>query len=206
MDVKELGDKLNHELDRQTISASTLLSKFRVIDEASRKSAPYVDHRYIPFYYHLGKHVQPKAMLEIGFRLGLFSGCFFKQCQTVEHLLAFQKKPNEYYSVRMGIKNVTDNYKGDMHVYVGAISDDVFIKLLEARNWDLVIINEESTYEDHRLLLDLIWPHVSLGGLMTMDYITSHKPAGDIYVDFCKVHRREPVVVSTRYGVGLLEK
>ena len=206
MDVKELGIKLNQELDHQTISASTLLGNCRVIDEQCRKSAPYVDHRYMPFYYYLGKHVQPKTMLDIGFRLGLFGSCFFRSCHTVENYLAFQQKNDGFYSPRLGVKNVMDHFHKKIHVHVGGIQDDAFLGVLHETAWDLVIINEEVSYEQHRLFLDLIWPHVSLGGLIVMDYIDRHKPAGEVYRDFCKVHKRDTITVKSRYGVGLIEK
>jgi len=206
LDVKTLGATLDKELDRQTISASTLLSTCRVIDEDSRKSAPYVDHRYIPFYYYLGKHIQPKTMLDFGFRLGLFSSCFFRGCHTVDNFLAFQHKDEEFYSSRLGTKNVMDHFHKKIHVYVGNVTDDSFLGLLRANTWDLAVINEEVSYEEHRLLLDLIWPHISLGGLVVMDYIDKHQPAREIFYDFCKVHKCEPVKVKSRYGVGLIEK
>ena len=145
-------------------------------------------------------------MLDIGFRLGLFSSCFFRSCQTVENLLAFQQKTDEYYSPRLGVKNIIDHYHKKIYVHMGSVTDDRFLESLRESTWDFVIINEEVSYGEHRLLLDLVWTYVSPGGLIVMDYIDKHKPAKEIYYDFCKVHRREPVTVKSRYGVGLIEK
>jgi predicted O-methyltransferase YrrM len=206
VDIGELRDKINIDLDRQAISASTLLSKFRVIDEVSRRSSQYCDHRHAPFFYYLGKYVQPKNVLEIGLQLGFFSGCFLKSCCTVENFLTFQSKPDEFYSPRMAIKNIIDSYRKKIDVYVGNVSDDAFLQLLSSHSWDMVFLNEETTHDQHRLFLDLIWTHVNLGGLIVAQHLDSHQPAHDVFFDFCKVHQREPVLIRTRYGTGIIEK
>lgn len=206
MDIEKLRIKLQEELDRQIISATTLLSSFRVITEASRKTSAYTDHRYIPFYYYLGKHIQPKTFLEVGFRLGLLSGCFLKSCKSVESFLAFQKQGQLFYSPKLGMKNVLDNFAGKVDVYVGDFTDVKFRQRLSTEQWQLVVINEEMTYDEHRLYLDILWPHLEMGGLIVMDYLESHEPARTTYFDFCKVHNRDPITIKTRYGVGLIQK
>ena len=85
VDLQILETVLNTELDTQTISGRTLLDRFRVIDEDSRKTAPYLDHRYAPFYYYLGKHIEPESVMEFGFSIGLLSASFLTSCKTVKH-------------------------------------------------------------------------------------------------------------------------
>ena len=206
MDAEELKDKLEYELDRRLISARTLLSGFRVIDEGSRRSFAYLDDRYVPFYYHLGKYIQPKFLLKIGFNLGLLSGSFLKSCKTVEWLQGFQEKSDEYFSPRLGMANIRDIYPNPkpLFVHVGDLLDEQWS--LRDKKWDLVIVNVETTHDKLRFYLDVIWPHVSEGGWIVVDYVNYHKPTGETYRDFCKVQNREPTVVNTRYGVGLLER
>jgi len=207
MDLAELRDNLNVQLDKQLISSRTLLHGFRMIDEASRKTGAYVDPRYIPFYYYLGKNVSPKSLVEVGFRLGLFSGCFFKSCHSVERFLAFQEaKADEFYSARLGVKNVKDNYKGQFDIHIGHLSDDGFNNLFRSQNWDLGIVNEEVGYDQHRIYLDVLWSQLNDDGLIVMDYISSNDRAKKAFLDFCQIKNREPVIFATRYGTGMVQK
>ena len=182
------------------------MNGFRFIDEASRRTPAYSDPLFVPFYYYLGKYVKPKTVVEMGFRLGLFSGSFFKSCSTVDYFFAFQNKPEVFYSPRLAKANIKQSYKGLMDFYVGSVLDDVFVDKLSYKNWDLVIINEEESYDTHRTYLDYVWSNVSHEGLVVMDYVNSHKPAGDALVDFCKGNNRDPIFLKTRYGVGIVKK
>ena len=178
----------------------------RVITEESRITSAYNDSRYIPFYYWLGTLIQPKSLVEIGFRLGLFSANFLRGCKTVEKFLAFQEKTHEFYSPRLGISNVKDHYKGQYYVHIGSINDSVFEDKLKENEWELAIVNEEVGYDRHREYLDSLWSNLHPDGLIVMDYVTRHKPASEAYFDFCKSKNRTPTIVTTRYGVGLIRK
>lgn len=205
MDLLELKAKLEQKLNKR-LSARVFLDSLRVIDEASRQSAAYNDPLYVPFYYWLGTFAQPKSLIEIGFRLGLFSANFLRACKTVQLFLAFQEKTEDYYSPRLARANVKSHYRRKMFVHVGNIHDERFEFLLKQTVWDLVIINEEVSYDLHRLYLDVLWSKLSIDGLICMDYIGRHKPAKDAYYDFCRTKSRDPVLIATRYGVGLIKK
>lgn len=209
VDVNILKEKIEINLSQQLIGARTLLGRMRVIEEKSRKTFAYNDDGYTPFYYHLGKYISPKYVLKIGFHLGLLSGCFFKSCRTVETFLGFQEAENdEYVSPRIGLANLRDfkPFPQFVHVHTGNFTDKKFIDLLNKNKWDFVIFNEEVNYDKIRLHLDLVWTNISDGGLLVVDYVNSHKPTGSVYKDFCKINNRTPVVVNTRYGVGMIEK
>jgi len=90
--VKELKKQLEIALKRRMLPPRIFLSSFCLIDNNSKKAAAYNDSRYIPFYYYLGKNIQPKTFVEIGFGIGLCSGTFFKSCSSVETFIAFQQK------------------------------------------------------------------------------------------------------------------
>ena len=77
---------------------------------------------------------------------------------------------------------------------------------LSADKWVLVIVNEEVGYDRPMPYLVLLWPHVSLDGLVVMDYVVRHQPAKQAFHDFCKAKGREPVEIPTRYGVGIIQK
>lgn len=206
MNIKELKDKLTPKLEKAVVSARILLDKMRVIDEASRMTAAYTDPTYAPFYYHLGTLASPRTMLEVGFRLGLLSGCFLRGCRSVEKFLAFQERTDSFYSERLGRGNIRDAFKKQLDIHVGKTADEEFLTKLAADKWDLAIINEEVGYDQHMSYLDLIWPHVSLDGLVVMDYVVRHQPAKQAFHDFCKAKNREPVEMPTRYGVGIIQK
>lgn len=213
MSPEELSAEIQIKLNKR-LPAHIFLDRMRVIEEASRNTASYNDPRYIPFYYWLGTLIKPQSLVEIGFKLGLLSGNFFWSCKTIKNFLAFQEKTKDYYSARLGLANIRsggfyrqgDHYKGPLKIHVGAIYDENFVKWLEDGSWDVAFINEEVGYDKHKAYLDLIWSKLNRDGLIVMDYINFHQPAKDAYFDFCRLMNRKPVVVPTRYGVGLIQK
>jgi hypothetical protein len=179
----------------------------RVIDENSRKSFAYNDHSYILFYYYLGNLIRPTTLIEIGFRLGLLSGTFLRSCKTVKYFLALQEtKSNEFYSERLGRSNIKDVYKKDLYIHVGDLNDDLFESKLKSCEFNLVIINEESSYDKHRLYFDLLWPQLASDGIIVVDYLKKYKPSATAFKDFCISKNVEPTYVETTYGVGLIRK
>jgi len=206
MDINNLKTQIDEVFKKELVSSRILLNSFRLIDESSRKAASYQDNRYTPFYYHLGKFVQPKHLVEIGFKVGLVSGCFLKSCKSVENFLTFQEKNNDYYSSRLARHNIKDVFKGKFGFYHGQVSDEEFLAEYTKEEWDLILVNQEIPYDEQRQQLDLLWENTSLGGLVVMDYIATWQPAKDAFNDFCKVKNREPITFKTRYGTGIVQK
>jgi len=204
MEVQELRKVLETSLNKQLVG-SNIMSHFCFITEDSKKTSAFGDPRYVPFYYYLGKHIAPRNLLEIGFRLGLLSGAFLESCRSVEYFLAYQESTGDFYSPRMASKNVKRNHKKKpLEFYFGQIEDETFLEKLSARKWDLVIVNEEKDYDRHMFYLDLVWEHMNLGGHIVMDYVKSHDLAARAFQSFCKTKNREPIIFSTRYGTGLV--
>jgi hypothetical protein len=195
MELIDLKNVIEEDLDKQLISPNVLLSKFRMLSEDSRKSPNYIDPRNMPFYYHLGKYLKPNVLLEVGFDLGLRSGCFLKSCNTVKHLLA---QSNDRDSVRLGIKNIRDIFKGKFDLSIG----DLSIKL----KLDLVIINDDLEYEEYRNIFDLVYAKLMLDGFMIVGYAESNLLCKDALKAFCKIHNRKSVLISTRYGTRIIKK
>jgi predicted O-methyltransferase YrrM len=201
--------ELKAELEKKLTSpvqSHVFLDRFRLIEEESRGSVAYNDPRYVPFYYWLGTLIEPESVLEVGFRLGLCSGCFLKGCRTVEYFSGFQRKTDEFWSSRLGRANIRDNYKGETYIHYGHWNEDKWQEKFESAKWDLVIVNEEVGYDEHRLYLESVWPNLNEGGLVTMDYVIRHQPASQAYADFCKAVNRPETKIATRYGVGLIQK
>lgn len=206
MSLDDFKSRLTTDLDRQLVSSRVLLQRFVFIDESSRRTAAYTDPRFTPFYYHLGKYVQPKKLLCVGLRLGLLPGCFLKSCKSVENILAIESQKDAYFSPRLGLKNIRQNFKGDLRFKTNSwevpsdktpFNDDV---------WDVTIVDEELDYDICRIVLDKIWENTVEGGLIVMDYLESTKPNGRAFRDFAKIHNRESVEFNTRYKVGVVEK
>jgi hypothetical protein len=202
----EIKSYIEGKLKKQ-LPSHIFLNRMRVIDEDSRQSFAYNDHTYVPFYYWLGTILKPKTMIEIGLRLGLLSGNFLKSCKTVNKFVALQEdKSGEYYSSRLAKANIKDNYKGDLYVHVGVIDDEIFSTKLKSMEFDLAIINEETSYDRHRLYFDLLWPQMAGDGLIVVDYVEKHKSSSVAVKDFCVSINLEPIYINTTYGVALIRK
>jgi len=192
---------------KKPLPSCIFLDNMRVVDEDFRKTFAYNDFTHVPFYYWLGRILKVDHLLEIGFRLGLLSGNFLKSCQTVKKFLAFQEVvKNEYYSMRLGRANIRDVYKRKFYVHVGSMEDDLFEIRFQSTKFDLVIINEETHYDKHRFYFDMIWPQLSQGGFIIMDYLKKHKATKAAFKDFCMSKNVKPELINTTYGVGLIKK
>ena len=184
-----------------------LLNMARMINESDRRTSSYTDPNYIPFYYHLGKLIKPKAVVEVGLRLGLTGAAFLRSCQSVEEYLALQVlNGDDYYSSRLAKANIRDHYRGVLYTHAGSIEDDNFSASLEARLWDLVVINDEFSYDDHLLTLETLWPCVSSGGYLVCDYTKSHPPTRKAWDGFCVSRNLKSEFVDTRYGVSIAQR
>lgn len=206
IDIDRLAETINSELDSGAISGRVLLDRFCLIDENSRKTAPYLDHRYAPFYYHLGKHIDPLSVMEIGFTLGLLSASFFTSCKSSNRFFGYKENSPDFNSLRIGKANIKLRFKGESNFYIGSVYDQEFIDIFSPNLWDLVILNDETIYDKHLEYLDAIWPQISEHGFIIAEYIDRHIPARDAFFAFCESKNRKPLVFDTRYGTGLLQK
>jgi hypothetical protein len=205
-DLQDIVPILNKQLDLQLISGKTLLDRLSLIDESSRRTAAYLDHRYAPFYYHLGKHIRPECVMEIGFTLGLLSASFFTSCKTAKKFLGYKTSNSEFAPTRIGKANIKLRFKGEVNFYNGNLFDQEFLDIFSPNSWDVVILNDETVYDKHLEYLDFVWAHLSEHGLIIAEYIDRHIPAKDAFFAFCESKNRKPVVFDTRYGTGILQK
>ncbi|NDD59405.1 MAG: hypothetical protein EBZ47_09240 [Chlamydiae bacterium] len=203
-------DILKKEMDdfliKQVMSGRSLLDRFSLIDEGSRKSPPYVDPRYAPFYYYLGKCLSPKNMVEIGFDLGLLSASFLTSCRTVDSFFGF-KEDNKlsFFSNRLGIKNIKKVYKGNRDFFYGQVFDNNLEKKIRSEKWDLVLINEEKEYDKQLQYMEMMWPNISENGIMVVEYIKSHRPSKEAFKSFVEGKELKSITFDTRYGTGIAQ-
>jgi hypothetical protein len=204
IDVEILADELREDLDKCTMCPYAIMSRFRFITETSRRAGAYSDPMYVPFYYYLGKKIQPRKLLKFGFNLGLLSGAFLTSCRSVEDFYAFHLASDRYYAARIGIKNVRTLYANKMRYHYGSASDFETIQAI-TEGWDLIILNQECGCDDFRSYLDLLWDGLAIDGLLVVEDL-SHHDFSDAYKDFCLSKNRKEIVVETRYSTGLIQK
>lgn len=202
----KFSSDLKSKLKNQFISSRVLLDKLRLVDEQSRKSSQYQDPTYLPFYFYLSKFISPKRVLQVGFNLGLEICCFLQGNKDVEYFLGFQdRKEDVYYSERLALSNIkTINNKLATNFYYGKIYDESFINNIQ--NFDLVLINEKSNFDQIKDSLTIFWDKLNLDGYLVLDYLNYNKKINKIFIDFCKSKNKEGSIFRTRYGVGMLQK
>lgn len=193
------AESLRKSLDAGLVPGRVLLDRLKLPKESSRLAAAYGDPRWAPFYYHLGKLVGPKSVLEVGFDLGLLSSSFLKSCKSVENFGGCRRRPEPDFSPRLGLANVRKNYKG--HAEAGSGSE-YFQNTLNMK-WGLVLVTEEGSYDDHLFCLDSVWP--SVGGFLVCEGV-GRANFGKAFRAFCGNLGLEPVYFATRYGTAVLEK
>lgn len=187
-------------------SGKAMLSTFRMLDEESRNTSAYYDPRYAPFYYILGQELPVKSVLEFGFGIGIASGCYVRGCKTVESILSFQETGKSYYSSRIGIHNLKNYFKGVLDVYAGKVNDQIFADKLNARKFDLGILNEERDYDTMMMYFDVMWEHLADEGTLVVDFARSNEIVAKAYESFVKRHGRAKRMIGTKYGVGVISK
>ena len=205
MELRELEESLVSDLSRSLVSPHILLDNLNMIREWDRQLSQYVDPLYMPFYYHLGKRLEVKRLIEMGFGLALNSTCFMKGCRTVQKFFAFQDKTDEYYSNKLALQNVRKVYRNEFFYHYGKLTDIEFEKRLGHCEWDLAIFNEQTGYDQHLLGFDMVWKQIAEGGYMVVDHVDSQN-ASKAFANFCKIQNRIPIIIKTRYGVGIVKK
>lgn len=205
MKLQDFSKDLDKKLNNQLISSRVLLDKLRLVDDISRKSGQYQDPLYLPFYFHIGKFINPKSILQVGLNLGLEMCCFLQGNKSPSYFLGFQNNDGNFYSERLAFSNIKDiSKKIKLDFYHGSLLDKDFLSKLI--NFDLIMITEKSNFDKIMEALDVCWNKLNLDGFLVVDYLDYDKKIKKIFLDFCKVKNREGFVYKTRYGVGIVQK
>jgi predicted O-methyltransferase YrrM len=205
LDIYQVKSEVESKLRQGYITSRVLLGRARFIEEGSTKTSSFNDPAHLPFFYHFATLIKPKTVVESGVGLGLRAACL-AQGTEITRFLGLQEVPNsKYYSPRLAKGNVGDHCKGKINIHSGLITDSSFIDSLNAIEWDLALISEKLPYERQMLHMDLLWSRVKLGGMMLIDNQESHEASQRAFKEFCKIKNRDPVVINTRYGVGVIQ-
>jgi hypothetical protein len=206
MTLQEIRKFVGRRLETTPLSPKLFLSRFKIgVD-----SLPvlFTDPTYLPLYYYLGRLLpQTKNLLEIGFDLGMPSGCFMSGCPGIEFFLAFRKAVSEgYHTKRLGVSNIHNIWKKRFDLWVGNETDPEFVKSVLGRKWDCVLVGDARAEEKTiKAYLNLVWNQMADGGLVIVDYLVS-EPVREAYNSFCKSNNREPFVLKTFRSTGMLQK
>lgn len=192
MDLQVIKSALEKDLDKSLISSNVLYNDCLFVSESSKKAPAFLDSRYLPLYYHLGKYIKPLTILEVGVGLALQSTALLKTSKSVVKYIGINSsKTDEPYAQY----NLRKNFGGEIE----------FSKEIKG-HWDLALVNDFSPYMDERSMLEEAWIGLSLGGLLVVDYVGRNPEVERAFNDFCKTKNRDSVIVKSRYGTGLVEK
>lgn len=202
LSLDQITTLLKKDLDAQIISGKSLLDRLCVINENSRKTSAYLDHRYAPFYYHLGKYIKAKSFLEIGFNIGLLSSCFLMSCKNIEKFFGFKENEKEFIPTRIGRINVK-KFTKNIEIYIGNLYDDYFYKKLKEK-WEIILINEQKEYDKQLEYMELSWSNLSDNGLLIVEYINTNNPSKKALDAFCQSQNIIPIIFNTKHGTALI--
>ena len=79
---------------------------------------------------------------------------------------------------------------------------DISLMSIEV-NYEIAFLSESYNSELMKKYLEILWDHLISGGLLVVDYIQNEANM-EIFKGFCRVKNREPHILDTRYGVGIL--
>lgn len=206
MDLKKLKSEVDGRLSSGLLGTGVLLGHLRLIDEDSRKSPQYQDPKYLPFYYHLAKHISPSSVLNVGFNLALPLCCFLKGSSSVARAVGLQLISSDFYSPRLAFANIRDvrgrRFPVDFHF--GKVTDEDFTRKISG-GVDLAIISEKIG-TDLLDVLEVCWQNLNLDGFVVLDKAPPDSPEGRLFSDFCRSKNRDFVFFGTRYGTALAMK
>lgn len=206
MDIDKIVKQATRDMNKCYISVDTLTSRIPYISPNAKSRSFFDDPFFYPVYYHIGKLIQPKNMLDLTLGGGLPASCFLLGSNKVENFFGFNQIDEEFYSFRMPRKNIKLINRGHHNFYRGYLTDTIMQESLKSMKWDVVLMSKIMSYDDHLAYLRIIWQYISEGGLLIMDYINYHKPVGRVYKEFCLSQNKAMHIIPSKYGVGLIKK
>jgi predicted O-methyltransferase YrrM len=206
MELHSIVDAVHVGLGKGFVNVQSLMARLPYVTPTVTNKAFYTDPRYYPTYFHLGRSLKPRSLLSMSLGGGLSTACFLLGDSEARDVLAYQRPIDGYYSPRMAKHNIRQAYKKTLDVFVGDALSQEFQNKLRADSWEAVIIDEECKYDDYLSLLRTVWPHISENGVIVLDRINYHKPAGRACKDFCNEINRNSAFIHSKYGVGLIGK
>lgn len=204
--LDEAADEIKSRLSRGIISARTVLGRMSLVDEESAMGPSYHDPAYFPYYFHLGRVVDPGRLFCVGLDLGLQTGCALQGCAAPESMFAVQRPASHPYSPRIAVSNIKKTTKKNFQFlfHVGDLGDPDFPAIAPS-SFDLAFITCHLPPDPMMNYLHQCWNSVREGGFISVDRL-SEAVAEDVFRDFCKSRSVEFRLFKTRYGTGIARK
>ena len=201
-----LVESVNADLKKGLVTPQSLMSRLPYVTSNSYLRSYYTDPLYFPAYYHLGKHLDPKSCVALTLGSGLPISCFLLGSKVTEEVLAFQHKAESLHFPRLAKHNIRQVFDKKLDIHFGEFLDDGFLAKLTEHKWEVVLLDQELTYDDYLMYLRRVWPQVDSGGLVVLDMVNYNKTCGRAYQDFCNECNRDGIVIKSKYGIGIIEK
>lgn len=203
MSFDDIGSQVSDRMRKQLMSPRTLLGGMRLIDESSRSSSQYQDPNYLPFYFHVGRVVDPGAIICVGLDLGLQLSCLLKGCSSPKYAFCLQPPAEDFYSPRLALSNVRSiaGNRFPVEVHEGRPHDHRPQEAARS-SADFALITRPMSGDDLMDAMDFCWGGLKSGGLMVVDYL-SYGEGEEIFRDFCTGRSARHSIFQTRYSTGM---
>lgn len=204
--LEESAAEIESRLSRGVISPRTVLGRMSLAGEESSMGPSYGDPAYFPYYFHLGRVIDPARLLCVGLELGLQAGCVLQGCESPASMFAVQPPPSHPYSPRIAVSNVKKaaGRRFPVSVHVGDTGDPSFPGF-GPEPFDLAIITPHLPPDPMMDHLHQCWDALSDGGFISVDRL-SQAEAGEVFRDFCRSRSVDFRIFKTRYGSGIARK
>jgi hypothetical protein len=204
--LDSMCDEVAARMGRSSISPRALLSRMSIVDDPAKMATAYQDPNYLPFYFHLGRVLDPKRVFCVGAELGLQVACLLAGCSIPESALCLQPPSERFYSPRMALSNVRSATNRHFPVSVVTASlDSKPVSGLIGKGFDLSMIVVSMSVDALMDSMNICWSSVGDDGVMVVDMLIDRKSSA-VFDDFCRSHNLSSRVLKTRYGTGIVSR
>lgn len=204
--LEDAAGEIESRLSKGTISSRTVIGRMSLVNQDSSFGPSYQDPYYFPYYFHVGRVLNPARLLCVGLDLGLQAGCVLQGCEQPESIYAIQPPPDHPYSPRIAVANIKKvTGRGfSISIHVGSLGDSSFQGIVPS-HFDLAFITIPLGVDAMMDHMHQCWDGLKDGGFISVDRL-SNAYAEDIFRDFCKSRSVSFRLFGTRYGCGIAKK
>jgi hypothetical protein len=182
---------------KKDISTEVILPNIKVLNSTSKQSPEFLDPKYIPFYYRLGKELNCKSAIQIGSKLGLVASSFLKGCKSVDYWCFFDETKPPINIIESNLK-INGCYNCFFNFPIESTTDTKNL-------YDIAFLSQ--VYDSNKSLfyMKFLWEKIKPNSFLIVDYVFE-KNTKEVFDDFCAIKNRIPRIIKTRYGVGIVTK
>lgn len=179
------------------ISTEVILPSIKVLNVSSKQSPEFLDPKYIPFYYRLGLELKCKIAIQVGSKLGLIASSFLKGCKSIEEWHFFDEIKPPINIIESNIK-MSGCYKSDFNFPVDLNKKINFLA-------DIAFLSQPYDSNSSLSYMKFLWDRIKSNSFLIVDYVFQ-PDVKKSFEDFCSIKNRNPKIIKTRYGVGIISK